>query len=241
MASRIVALKLLPVQLGIMRIGVGWRFLLCTVVMTAYMVVSRNIYGIENLTFAEIELLRTPFRLVAALLFWLLMADIIFARRPDIQALLSSSFAAGLILACMMPLLVAVEPLPRSEAIVVALASLPVALNEEFFFRGILQTLLVRKLGARQGIGLSTVLFLLFHIGVSPQDAISFLLVGLAGLIAGLVYFRTRSMAVVVVFHSAYDALAVVLEAPVLSRTWGIGFLLCAAVLMLVWARTRPG
>jgi membrane protease YdiL (CAAX protease family) len=236
--SRVDHFKLLPLRLGITRVAVGWRLLFSAAVMAGYMVVSRDIYWSEGLTFADIELRRTPFRLGAALLYWLLMADVMFGRQPNTQALRSPGVIVGLALAFMASLLVFAEPSSRIDALVIAAATIPVALNEEFFFRGILQTLLMRQVGALQGIVLVTIFFILFHVDTG-QDAISFLLIGMAGLILSSVYFKTGSMTAAVVIHAIYDALASVLEVPFLSRAWGIVFLLGACVLILRWANAR--
>lgn len=238
-ASRVEALKFLPVRLGMTRLPVGWRLLLSILVMAAYMAASRIIYNSEGLSFAEVELLRTPFRLGAALLFWLLMADVMFARRPDVSSLRSPSFALGICIAFLVSLLILADQGGTPAAFVVAVASFPVALCEEFFFRGILQTMLVRYIGALQGVILTTGLFVVFHVGVGPPDALRYVFIALAGLVLGLVYFRSGSMMSVVAIHATYDALASVLEAPILSRLWGLALLLCATALVTKWASAR--
>lgn len=233
------SLKFLPGRLGLLRIGAGWRFLFSIAVMAAYMAASRAIYHLDGLSFAEVELLRTPFRLVGALLFWLLMFDVIFARDPDIGSLRQPRAVYGICLGFAVPLLAMGQMRTGSDAVIIAVASVPVALNEELFFRGILQTILVRHFGALRGIGLATVAFVLFHVGVGPQDANDFSFIALAGLMLGLVYFKTGSIVAVVVIHAVYDALSTALEGPILSRPWGIILLLCSSALLLKWATAR--
>lgn len=239
MTSKIDALKFYPQRFALMRLSTGWRFLLSVAVMAAYMIASRVIYHTDGLSFAELELLRTPFRLVAALLFWFLMGDVIFAARPNLGPLRRPIFIVGCSIAFMVPLLALAGGGTRTDAVTIAIASFPVALNEEFFFRGVLQAMLVRYIGALQGIALTVILFALFHVGVGPRDVLGFTLVALAGLILGLVYFKTGSMAASVAIHATYDALTSVLDEPLLSRAWGSIFLLCASGLLLHWARTQ--
>jgi len=238
MNSKIETLKTLPQCLGVMRIGVGWRFLLSVVVMAAYMTASRLIYQPDVTTFANTELLRTPFRIVAAALFFLLMADVIFTAKSDVRALRMPSFAFAICIGLLVPLLSLAEDISGREALIVALASIPVAFCEEFFFRGILQTLFVRYLGAFLGVGLATAFFTLFHVGVGPQDGTTYILIALAGLLLGLVYFRTRSMFAVLAIHATYDALTVVLDTPLVSRPWGVILLLFSIAFLMKWVAT---
>jgi membrane protease YdiL (CAAX protease family) len=238
MTSKIETLKTLPQRLGVMRLGVAWRFLLSVAVMTGYMTASRIIYHPDVTTFANIELLRTPFRIVAAALFFLLMADVIFAAKSDVRALRMPSFVFAICISLLVPSLSLVENISGRDAFIVAVASIPVAFCEEFFFRGILQTLFVRHFGAVLGVGLATALFMLSHVGVGPKDATTYILIALAGLVLGLVYFRTRSMFAVLAIHATYDALTVLLDAPLLSRPWGVILLLFSIAFLLKWVAT---
>ena len=95
------------------------------------------------------------------------------------------------------PLLTEAESGPLGEMAIVAVASFPVAVHEELFFRGVLQTMLVKRLGAFRGLSLAAICFLLFHVGVTPPDAMNFLHVGLGGACLVLLFHRTGSLAAV--------------------------------------------
>lgn len=204
--------------------------------MAAYMVASRIIFHTEGLSFADIELLRTPFRLTAALLFWLLMADVMFARQPNMQVARRKSFMLALAFLFATPLLVLAHGMPADEAAIVAVTSLPVALCEEFFFRGILQAMLVRHMGAVLGIIVTIVCFTAFHVGASLDTAWNYSLLSLVGVSFCLIYFKTGSLMLVVLVHAIYDALACAMSQPVLSMPWAPVFLLFAWVALLQWA-----
>jgi membrane protease YdiL (CAAX protease family) len=240
MTSNLSTFKFLPLRLGIARIGVHWRFLLSTAVMAAYLGASHIIYNTEGLSFAEVELTRTPFRLVAAFLFWLLMADVIFAQTPDIRALKTRTFAASAALFLAVPLLVIGNRFSHGETVIVAVTALPVALCEELFFRGILQTTLVRRLGVILGIVISVSCFVASHFGTSAEEGWHYALLFLAGFALALIYLKTGSMIVAILLHGAYDALFCVMQTPPLPFVWAPVFLLWSCATLLYWVANEP-
>jgi membrane protease YdiL (CAAX protease family) len=80
------------------------------------------------------------------------------------------------------------------------------ALPEEFLFRGLIQNLLGRWLGARTALAVASVIFGLSHLP-DPRYA---LLATLAGLAYGWVYLRTGRITASAVTHALVDAVWVV-------------------------------
>lgn len=230
------AIKHLPLRLGITRVDVRLRFALAIVVEGIYMVLSRYAYHGDGVSYADVEILRTPLRLGAALLLWLLMADVIFGERQLGQPLPKGSLLQGLGLLFIAPLFAGGYDVPAYDAAITAAASFPVALHEEFFYRGILQAMLVKYLGGPLGIGIATACFTLFHVGVSEPTILNFALIALAGLIFGLLYFRTGSMTAVILVHAIDDALPCVNWGKFFWPEIGLVFLL-GSVLLLALSR----
>jgi membrane protease YdiL (CAAX protease family) len=79
-------------------------------------------------------------------------------------------------------------------------------LCEELAFRGFLQPLLVRSVGAALGIFLTSVPFGLLHLQEYSWSWRHALLITLAGCAFGVVRYRTRSTAVAAVMHAAYNS-----------------------------------
>ncbi|MNN88942.1 CAAX amino terminal protease self- immunity [compost metagenome] len=75
-------------------------------------------------------------------------------------------------------------------------------LAEELVFRGLLQPALVSRLGARNGILLTAVLFGAVHLPFSPLFAV---LAGLAGLGYGLAFHYSGRLSVAVALHLAVN------------------------------------
>jgi membrane protease YdiL (CAAX protease family) len=96
----------------------------------------------------------------------------------------------------------------RSTLIVLAIfgtTAAPVA--EELAFRGFLQPLLVRSLGAGGGIALSAALFGALHYTEYGSSWRSALLVALAGAAFGIVRQKTGSTAAAAVMHASFNGL----------------------------------
>ena len=79
-----------------------------------------------------------------------------------------------------------------------------VAYSEEFFFRGVLQNLLGKRLPAAAAVGVTSILFGLVHLNYSrhfPNWRIA-LLAGIAGVCYGLAYRTARSVGASMVTHA---------------------------------------
>lgn len=200
------AVGLLPLRLGIARIGVRKRIVAAIVIELLYMWLSRVAYD-AGLSYADLELVRTPLRLITAAIHWLLMADVIFGERQRGQPLSRVALCLALLVLFGVPLLVEDYKNSTKDAWIIAIASFPVGLHEELFFRGIVQELLVKRLGALRGICVVIMLFTLFHVGVTDSDAWNFAAIALAGAMLALLYWRTGSLAAVMMIHATHDAL----------------------------------
>lgn len=212
------------------------RFLLVVLIELGYVAAS-HIIASSSTTLIEAELSRTPLRLAAAFVFWLLMRDIILAPHRSGEAPRHGYLAAILVLSLATPLLIGGYNLPPFESIVVAAASIPVALAEELFFRGILQNLAVKRWGLWPGLAVTIVLFIAFHIGVVRGDFFGLAQPALMGLILGMIYYKTGSLFWVIGLHTIYDALdSVPRFFPAPDRMWGLALLIPAAALAFFWA-----
>jgi membrane protease YdiL (CAAX protease family) len=80
-------------------------------------------------------------------------------------------------------------------------------LFEELAFRGFLQPLLVRSLGAVAGIGLTAALFGSLHYSEYGNSWRSALLVGLSGVAFGCIRHFTGSTRASTIAHAAFNAL----------------------------------
>lgn len=83
-----------------------------------------------------------------------------------------------------------------------------ISLTEEAFFRGLLQSELVRRFGALFGVAVSSVLFGLVHWPINPLFAV---VAGIAGLGYGLAFHFSGRLLVAVLLHAAVNSLHLLL------------------------------
>jgi membrane protease YdiL (CAAX protease family) len=81
------------------------------------------------------------------------------------------------------------------------------AVPEEFLFRGLIQNLLSRRLGASFGLAIASVIFGLSHLP-DPRYAV---LATIAGVAYGYVYLRTGKVTAAAITHALVDAVWVIL------------------------------
>jgi membrane protease YdiL (CAAX protease family) len=106
-----------------------------------------------------------------------------------------------------------------STMLVFALTTPVVAFREELFYRFILQDGLERKLGSLPAIWLSSLLFVLYHIGSQPMNLGTYVSLASFAILFGAVYQRTRSLRLVVAMHLIVD-LVFIVSVSVLAPTW---------------------
>jgi membrane protease YdiL (CAAX protease family) len=189
----------------------------------------------------EAELVRTALRLGSAACFWYLMKPTILSKAPDFRPIRSTWFIAGIALFLLTPVVVGNYNHHIGMAFVIAIASIPVAIKEEFLFRGIVQNLIESRRGLIVAIVVSNGLFTAWHMGVVPHSAWVFSQVFLAGSLLGFVYATSGSIALAIALHALYDA--VFAFTPILSRpfsaNWGFLVLVPAFLLIVYWAMSR--
>ncbi len=223
------------------KIELRWRLLFVIVVQLIYMVASRIIER-EADSFAEEEILRTPWRIGAAILFWIAMRDVLTrpVRRPE--TLRSRPFLIGLAFMMAAPALAFDHQLPAYDEFILAVTAIPVGFAEELFARGIVQTLCVARWGAWRGVAISTGVFTAYHLGVAPggEFILNYVSIALGGLLFGLIYLKSGSLLAVIILHDLYDALIS------LPRVFGaasedLGIILeaIAVLYLLIWTTSK--
>ncbi len=157
----------------------------------------------------EAESLRTTLRIATAGLDWWLMRPLILSRQPDLNTLRSVPLIAGMLLFFSINALPFIGlNLPFEKAMFFAASSLIVGIKEEFLFRGILQNLLTQRLGFKAGVISASLIFTAYHVGVTSPSLYNFLFIFTAGVLFGVIYFRSGSLATVIAIHFAQDAIS---------------------------------
>ncbi len=214
------------------------RLLIIVAVEIVYMVATRMaIYTLSAASF-EAELIRTALRIVTALIYWKLMKPLILSKTAELANVRDTYLLAGLLMFLSIPVLVGNYGLQPSLALLFAVTSIPVAIKEEFLFRGIVQNLLEKKWGAMYSILATSVIFTAWHIGTWELGLWTFAQIFFASIILGLVYARTGSIILVIVLHAVYDALfsyTPLLNSP-LDQNLGFVPLLFAVMFVNFWA-----
>lgn len=156
----------------------------------------------------ELELLISTCRALMAGLVWLWFGDFIRSsihsirphQRPGVIAV-----AGVLLVEALLCARLGLPGLPLQTTW--AATSLIVGIHEELVFRGLLQTLLTRRLGWVPGVVLSNLCFTLFHFGAQPLNPVNFINLFLTGCVLGVVYCRTGSLLAVIAIHAAVDSI----------------------------------
>ena len=200
------------------------------------------------------ELAVTGVRLVTIPIHWALFKDVIRSRaRGPVTAAepgtrrwwLHPVFAGGVLV--LMAASAITPDIPRgwpwAFVVLFSIDNVVVAVREELVYRGVLQTLLERRMRAGRAIALSNVLFLVYHVGAfdfTPPRMLTILLVGAA---LGMVYAGTGSLRAPIVLHFVYDTIIVfrpLMPGPqslVLSALVEMGLQIVAVVLLALWLR----
>jgi membrane protease YdiL (CAAX protease family) len=124
---------------------------------------------------------------------------------------------------------------------VFAATSVVVGLREELAYRGLLQTLITRRLGISPALAISNIAFIAYHFGVQPFTLSWVLQSFILGLIFGYRYHITGSILFISFLHAGYDA--IYSFTPILSRPGPdyVGVLICLLVFVaLLASRKKP-
>ncbi len=106
------------------------------------------------------------------------------------------------------PLLVTMQQTqePRLVALIGVEAVVVAPVVEEFLYRGVLLTALLRGVGAIAALVISSAVFALVHLTAEPQAVAPLFLLGMA---LGYVAYRTRSLVAPVIGHALFNALMI--------------------------------
>ncbi len=205
----------------------------------AFVVATRVVLHYLQWTSIEAESIRTAMRIATAGLYWWLLKPVILSRKPDPASLAAPALLLALLLFLSIPVLVGTYGLKQSVAVMFAVTSIPVAVKEEFLFRGIMQNLLAERFGALKAVLVTSTVFTLWHVGVWEPSLWTFGEIFLASVIIGLIYLRSGSMTAVIALHAVYDAIYsfTPLLAPPLNQNWGFVPMLAAVALVYAWAQ----
>ena len=186
----------------------------------------------------EVESIRTILRIATASIYWWLLRPLILSRTAHPSTFRSPLLIIGLLLFLLIPVIVGHYNLSPHLAIFFAVASVPVAVKEEFLFRGIVQNLLSEKFGFVKSVLFTSTLFTAWHIGVWEPTVWTFSQIFLASILLGVIYVHSGSILAAIVIHAVYDALfsfTPLLSAP-LNANWGFVPLLASVALVSYWA-----
>lgn len=190
----------------------------------------------------EAESIRTVLRIATASIYWWLLRPLILSRTPNLSALRSPLLISGLLLFMLIPVVVGRYDLATPLAILFAVTSVPVAVKEEFLFRGIVQNLLAERFGFVKSVLFTSAIFTAWHIGVWEPTVWTFSQIFFASILLGVVYVHTGSILAAIVIHAAYDAVfsfTPLLPVP-LDENWGFIPLL-AAVALVAFQASKSG
>ena len=106
------------------------------------------------------------------------------------------------------PLLETVQTAHAPWVIAVALfqAGVLAPLGEEFMYRGVLMTTLLRQMGILGALVFSSAIFAVIHLPTEPQAVVPLFFLGLA---LGYVAYRTRSLVAPIAAHSLFNILMI--------------------------------
>lgn len=97
---------------------------------------------------------------------------------------------------------------PLDSTVIVFIFTAPIiAMREELFFRGILQSALEKVLHPVVAILVTVAVFVASHIGMQDLNAYTISALTGLGLLCGVIYQRTRNLWVVVLVHTFFDCI----------------------------------
>jgi membrane protease YdiL (CAAX protease family) len=215
------------------------RLLVVVAVELLYMVGSRLAIRYYSAESFQAEMIRTTLRIATALIYWQLMKPLILSKQASFDTARVAPLVVGMLALFAIPVLVGNYALSTSLALLFALTSIPVAIKEEFLFRGIVQNLLESRYGQMRAVFYASVIFTAWHIGTWEPSVWIFSQIFFVGLVLGMVYIRTGSIWAAIVLHALYDAVFsfTPLVRPPLDQNWGFVPLAITAVAVFYWAQ----
>lgn len=223
----------------------GWpeyRIWLAIVLAEAsFVVLSRVVVGRLEIYTVEAELIRSAGRL-AMIAFYVLLFRHLLVSRPLVPKQIEQPiFLIPIAVFLCVPLLVGfMAHVDGTTRALFAATSVIVGFREEIAFRGVIQTLLARRMGDAAAIGLTTLIFTAWHIGVIPWEAFAYGQVIAASVLLGVIYARTGNLILVSGIHALYDALwslTPILDRPIIPYRYGLVLLALTTMGIVVWGR----
>lgn len=138
-------------------------------VEVAYVILTRLVLARYWTYSLDAELIRTPLRVVAVLIYWTLLRKWFSSRELVPAEVLDFRLLVALALFLGVPILVGDLSFmtPKTRAIYAA-TSIIVAFKEEITFRALIQSLLAGRFGHLKAILCTTALFTAYHVGLFP-------------------------------------------------------------------------
>jgi membrane protease YdiL (CAAX protease family) len=211
-----------PVAEGRVSPGAG---LAIVIVAELVYIAGRSVVSAQFPAMIPGELALTAWRLLfVGLYVWLFRESLREAWRASSKRRVHPLLIAGAAVALFVILAAGyARSLDLGTRLVFALTTLVVALREEIVYRFVLQNALERRVHPVVAILVSSLLFVLYHVGAQPMNMFVFVSMAGASLLLGVLYQRTRSLRAVVLLHLVLD-LAVLVSFP---------FLMPAEILLL--------
>lgn len=197
------------------------------------MVATRLVIHYLPMFSAGAEMLRTGLRLGMAYACWWWLQPLLLSRQPSLEQLKKPLLWLATVLFCLVPSLTGQWGLQKDLVVLFALTSFAVGLKEEFLFRGVIQNVLIPRLGLAWALVLTSAVFTLWHTGLVSPAPWNLTFIFLASLFLGLVYVRTGSIWLVVGLHALYDLVYAL--TPLLAKPYPmiVGFFLLLGALAL--------
>lgn len=217
------------------------RLLLLLAIEVAYFALTRLILARFPQFSVGAELLRTLLRFITCAAEAGLFRSLLLQPRSPSRSFVTPPLLIGVLLFLVTPVLVGQMGLRTPIAVFFAVTSLVVGLKEEILFRGVLQGLLHQKFGAVRAVALSTVLFVVYHVGSVPWNPFGYFVIVFASVLLGCIYARTGSLALVVALHAAFDAISALGPLPrgTVPLGWAYASLSLAVAAVGWWASGR--
>ncbi len=211
----------------------------------SFVVLSRVVVGHLDIYTMEAELIRSAGRVVM-IGFYVLLFRHLLASRPLVPSQIGHSlFLVPICVFLCVPLLVGyMAHVDGTTKALFAATSIIVGFREEIAFRAVIQTLLARRMGNVASIGVTTLIFAAWHIGVIPWEPFAYGQVIAASILLGVIYARTGNLMLVIVIHALYDALwslTPILDRPIIPYRYGLVLLALATVGIVLWGRFFKG
>jgi membrane protease YdiL (CAAX protease family) len=208
----------------------------------SFVVFSRVVVGRLEIYTVEAELIRSAGRVLMIAFYWLLFRQLLASRPLVPSQIRHALFLVPITAFLCVPLLVGyMAHVNGTTKALFAATSIIVGFREEIAFRAVIQTLLARRVGDAAAIGVTTMIFTAWHIGVIPWDFFAYGQVVAASVLLGIIYARTGNLILVSVIHALYDALwslTPILDRPIIPFHYGLVLLALATIGIVLWSRT---